>query len=64
MIESPHFDLPFDTPFSIVADGMEFGQGNKPKPPTKIRGSQHIRRVEKQLPKKIIRKPVIVKRPS
>ena len=45
------FDIGFE---DFVIGTIEF---NKPKPPTKIRGSQHIRREEKQKPKQIIRKP-------
>jgi len=42
---------------------FEFGQGNKNKPQQKIRGSQFVKREEKKIPKNIIRKPFVVKKP-
>lgn len=50
------FDISFDSP---ILDDLEFA---KQKPRPKIRGSQHIRRQEKKIPKKIIRKPIVIKK--
>jgi hypothetical protein len=53
-----------DTKFETV-DIMDFGgQGGKQKPPPKIRGSQFVKREQKQKPKLIVKKPFIPKRPK
>ena len=46
-------------------DPLEFGgQGGRPKPPPKIRGSQFVRREEKKRPKLIVKIPFIQRPPK